>query len=122
MTAKDEVRKRVWESQTALQWYHLAQEHRNAQADGAPRIPEKEFLLIYAHQVDANPQHASENNPWIGNEVIVKVDRQHHRPRLRFDHVVWSSLLPPGGGLVPPPPPPASGWDINAPAFMAGPP
>ena len=63
-----------------------------------------------------------ENNPWIGNEVIVKVDRQHHRPRLRFDHVVWSSLLPPGGGHVPPPPPPASGWDINAPAFMAGPP
>ena len=118
---QEEVQRRIWESRTAIQWGEIAQQHRVAATDGSPRMAEKEFLLTRVNQVDTNPRDCGEDNPWIGREVIVKVDRQYHRPRLRFCYAEWHTSAPLEGGQAPPHPPlPASGRDLNTPAFMVG--
>ena len=114
---KFELLKRIRESMTVTQWLEIARMNRS-QEEEVRKVPEKEFLLIWANTVRTNPESIEITNDtihpiiqqWIAKEIIVKqhIDRNHHRPRLRFVHSIWNDYIhhQGGGGALGPPPPP----------------
>ena len=117
---------------TVTQWLEIARMNRS-QEEEVRKVPEKEFLLIWANTVRTNPESIEITTDtihpiiqqWIAKEIIVKqhIDRNHHRPRLRIVHSIWNDYIHHhggGGALGPPPPLPAQSWDPNSPAFMVG--
>ena len=98
-----------------IQWIKIAAD-RGTPGPG-PKVSEKEFLLIHAQSIDANPEsipaEGSETPPefadWIGRGTILKAQGDLGRPRkLIFNHHEWPSLdMPPGYQAVNLP---SAGW------------
>ena len=91
--------------------------------EGADPIPEKEFLLTKANQVNTNPQleDQPENNPqvqdWLGNQYLMEQVLIDNKPKLRIKHATWQTILQPLGAR--PPDPPAPDWCPMQPAYIA---
>ena len=128
---KFELLKRVRESMVVTQWLEIAKMNRS-QEEEVRKVPEKEFLLIWANTVRTNPESiectANTIHPiiqqWIAKGIIVKqhTDRNHHRPRLRFIHSIWNDYIhhQPGGAQGPPPPPPSRELGPQLPRLYGG--
>ena len=59
-----------------------------------PLIPEKQFLLTEAIQIDTNPKHINTSckywKEWLGNGYLWNLN---HRGRVIFNHVIWVQYL-----------------------------
>jgi hypothetical protein len=122
---KEEFSRRVYEMKPMIQWVKIIKDRRTKRRDerGADPIPEKEFLLTKATQVNTNPQleDEPENNPqvqdWIGNQYLLEQVMIDNRPKLRIKHATWQTILLPLGAR--PPDPPAPDWCPMQPAYVA---
>ena len=99
--ARDEFRARLYESCSAIQWLHLVAERRSTPSDpDAPvraKISEKEFLLVHSNTIITNSDHINLNGSslsqeiihWIGNGVLISMEGEAQRPKLKFNIYLW---------------------------------
>ena len=89
-------------SHSAVQWLHIVQErrtHDRVSEGSAPRLPEKEFLLIKATSINTNSEGihidgrtSDELKGWLGKSYLVTLDLRddHHlTPRMKFNLLPW---------------------------------
>ena len=107
----------------------MQQRHSADEEEGAPRIPEKEFLLVQAQSIHTNPNSLilpGEDiidpliTEWIANgHLITQVG--HHRPRLRIEFQRWANITRPLGPNGPQPDAAsAQGWSTLCPQYVGG--
>jgi hypothetical protein len=107
--ARDEFRARLYESCSAIQWIQLVADRRLAsknqdeEASGVPRVSEKEFLLIHSNTVLTNCDHIRLNGSslseemflWLGNKVLISLEGDEQRPKLKFNMYHWDAYTRP---------------------------
>ena len=104
-----------------IQWLKIAADRRDPDVRNRGLVvPEKEFLLVHAQSIEANPESITDNtgvitpefSDWIGRGTILKPKGDLGRPRkLIFNHHEWPSFnMPPDTQL---PSLPNAGWQPN---------
>jgi exonuclease III len=109
ISARDQLRMRVQESFSAVQWLRIVEDRRiHSQDKAAPvaleaKAPEKEFLLVHSQNINTNAEFVTINGftPreiewWYGNNVLVKLDGNIDvNPRMVFNYHPWDPYTRP---------------------------
>ena len=102
VNTRDQLRMRVKEAHSAVQWQKIVSERRMHMKDkqatsAAAKAPEKEFLLIHSQSINTNSENININDKtpleiqeWFGNQYIIKLDlRDGPNPRMKFNFLPW---------------------------------
>ena len=90
--AKEELIYRLIECRPVIQWIDIVRKaHRDLQPGDPDRTPEKEFLLIHAHNMTTNPNEFDlpmDNKyvlAWLGNNTLCYIRNK----KIIFNHAEW---------------------------------
>ena len=122
---KDQFILRVAEAPAMVQWFRVAQDRR-ASFNSDAKIPEKEFLLIHAQQINTRskslPMREGEIDPlitkWVGNSFLLDYDALNgNKPRLKINYQPWLPYLQQEDQPIEPP---TLSWSAGLPQSVVG--
>jgi hypothetical protein len=102
---RDQLRMRVQEAHSAVQWVEIVQERRlhkkdrNPSASLASKATEKEFLLIHSQHINTNSENININGntppaitAWFGHQHLIKLHSQTGcNPKMEFNFHAWEA-------------------------------
>ena len=124
--ARSEITARLYEAAPVIAWLGIAGKRRahsrDTQAKEGRRVTEKEFLLIHAQHIQANPESikplaADEDsdplfNAWAGNNTLITIKTPTPEiSKLKIDHTQWPQYR---SALGRPPDPPCNILDLDS--------
>ena len=109
LATRDQLRMRMQESFSAVQWLHIVADRRIhssdklAEVSAEAKAPEKEFLLIHSQNINTNSENISINGrvpleilKWFGNGYLIKADGASGvNPRMVFNYHPWDPYTRP---------------------------